>query len=73
VTHIVDGHTLTTPARHGLERLDSGWTDRFWRLVRRYGPWGLALLEATLMLADHHCSRAEPEGRRCRPTTAGPR
>jgi CRISPR-associated endonuclease/helicase Cas3 len=64
VTHTLDGHTLTAPARHGLERLDSGWTDRFWRLVRRYGPWGLALMEATLILADHHCSRTESEDRR---------
>jgi CRISPR-associated endonuclease/helicase Cas3 len=58
-----EGVVLCCEARHGLERLDGGWTDRFWRLVRRHGPWGLALLEAILMLADHRRSRDEEEGR----------
>jgi CRISPR-associated endonuclease/helicase Cas3 len=53
---------LSSPARHGLERVDSGWTDQFWRMVRDYGPWGLALLEAILILADHNRSRSEQEG-----------
>jgi CRISPR-associated endonuclease/helicase Cas3 len=57
----LDRVSLSCSARHGLERLDSGWTDQFWRLVGRYGPWGLALLEAILILADHHLSRAEQE------------
>jgi CRISPR-associated endonuclease/helicase Cas3 len=53
------GRTLTASSRHGLERLDSGWVEQFWRLVRRYGPWGLAYLEALLRLADYARSGQE--------------
>jgi CRISPR-associated endonuclease/helicase Cas3 len=63
VSFTVDGLILRAGTRHGLERLDSGWTDRFWGLVHRYGPWGLALLEAILMLADQRRSQDEEEGR----------
>jgi CRISPR-associated endonuclease/helicase Cas3 len=54
-----DGAWLEHSSATGLEHLDAGVTDRFWRLVRRLGWWGLALCEAILLLSDHRTSEAE--------------
>jgi len=51
------GQRLQFDGAPNLGHLASGWPSLFWRLNKRYGPWGLAYLETLLRLADHLQSR----------------
>lgn len=54
LTTTVEGHPVTTST--DLSEVD--WTQpaRFWSLNSEFGPWGLALLESIVRLADHAVS-----------------
>ena len=55
----VDGHFLEAASDLAESSLALDMSDRFWRLVERYGYHGLAWLEAVLRLADHQQSAEE--------------
>lgn len=51
-------HVLTTESNWVDTSLAADMADRFWRLVKKYGYYGLAWLETILRLADHRESEA---------------
>lgn len=59
IDFVFGDHRLQFIGEHGLEKLDSNWVELFWRMVRRYGYWGLAFLETIMRLADQQRSEWE--------------
>ena len=63
VSYCVDGRCLEAQSDLADGSLALDMAERFWRLVGRYGYYGLAWLETILRLADHRQS-AEEDGDR---------
>ena len=59
LTYQFDGHALATNTDFVESSLALDMADRFWRLIERYGYYGLAWLETILRLADHRQSEEE--------------
>ena len=54
-----DSYEATARGDQRLSHLNMGWVGTFWSVMRQYGWWGAAYLEAVLRLADHRRSEAE--------------
>lgn len=55
----VGGELMRVAPSRPLAELTAAWIDMGARLRKRYGPWGLARLEAILRLADHRQSEVD--------------
>lgn len=58
----LNGNVFRAPCNHRLHHLEIGWTDLFWTMIKRYGYWRLAYLEAIVRLADQQISQEEQKG-----------
>ena len=59
LSYMFEGYTMEAQSDLSGGSMALEVADRFWRLVERYGYYGLAWLEAILQLADHRQSEEE--------------